>query len=58
MIVQIPVNGEYRWQRLTVKSLWTTKYKNYAGVLGHFKDIQDEWCGAEKMCSKSARKTA
>lgn len=42
MIVQIPVNGEYRWQRLTVKSLWTTKYKNYAGVLGHFKDIQDE----------------
>ena len=42
MIVQIPVNGEYRWQRLTVKSLWTTKYKNYAGVLGHFEDIQDE----------------
>ena len=24
MIVQILVNGEYRWQRLTVKSLWTT----------------------------------
>ena len=42
MIVQIPVNGEYRWQRLTAKSLWTTKFKNYAGVLGHFKDIQDE----------------
>lgn len=42
MIVQIPVNGEYRWQRLTAKSLWTTKYKNYAGVLGHFEDIQDE----------------
>ena len=42
MIVQIPVNGEYRWQRLTVKSLWTTKYKNYAGVLGRFEDIQDE----------------
>lgn len=42
MIVQIPVNGEYRWQRLTVKSLWTTKHKEYAGVLGHFKDIQDE----------------
>lgn len=42
MIVQILVNGEYRWQRLTVKSLWTTKYKNYAGVLGHFEDIQDE----------------
>ena len=42
MIVQIPVNGEYRWQRLTVISLWTTKFKNYAGVLGHFEDIQDE----------------
>ena len=42
MIVQIPVNGEYRWQRLTAKSLWTTKYKNYAGVLGRFEDIQDE----------------
>lgn len=42
MIVQIPVNGEYRWQRLTVKSLWTTKHKEYAGVLGHFEDIQDE----------------
>lgn len=42
MIVQIPVNGEYRWQRLTVKSLWTAKHKEYAGVLGHFKDIQDE----------------
>lgn len=42
MIVQILVNGEYRWQRLTVKSLWTTKHKEYAGVLGHFKDIQDE----------------
>lgn len=42
MVVRIPVNGEYRWQRLTVKSLWTTKYKNYAGVLGHFEDIQDE----------------
>lgn len=42
MIVQIPVNGEYRWQRLTAKSLWTTKHKKYAGVLGHFKDIQDE----------------
>ena len=42
MIVQIPVNGEYRWQRLTVKSLWTTKHKEYTGVLGHFKDIQDE----------------
>lgn len=42
MIVQIPVNGEYRWQRLTVKSLWTAKHKEYAGVLGHFEDIQDE----------------
>ena len=42
MIVQIPVNGEYRWQRLTAKSLWTTKHKKYAGVLGHFEDIQDE----------------
>lgn len=42
MIVQIPVNGEYRWQRLTVKSLWTTKHKEYAGVLGYFEDIQDE----------------
>ena len=42
MIVQILVNGEYRWQRLTVKSLWTTKHKEYAGVLGHFEDIQDE----------------
>lgn len=42
MIVQIPVNGEYRWQRLTARSLWTTKYKNYAGVLGRFEDIQDE----------------
>lgn len=42
MIVQIPVNGEYRWQRLTVKSLWTTKHKKYAGVLGYFEDIQDE----------------
>lgn len=42
MIVQIPVNGEYRWQRLTAKSLWTAKHKNYAGVLGHFEDIQDE----------------
>lgn len=42
MIVQIPVNGGYRWQRLTVKSLWTAKHKEYAGVLGHFKDIQDE----------------
>lgn len=42
MIVQIPVNGEYRWQRLTVKSLWTTKHKNYDGVLGRFEDIQDE----------------
>lgn len=42
MIVQIPVNGEYRWQRLTVKSLWTAKHKEYAGVLGRFEDIQDE----------------
>lgn len=42
MIVQILVNGEYRWQRLTVKSLWTTKHKEYAGVLGYFEDIQDE----------------
>lgn len=42
MIVQILVNGEYRWQRLTVKSLWTTKHKEYDGVLGHFEDIQDE----------------
>lgn len=42
MIVQISVNGEYRWQRLTAKSLWTTKHKKYAGVLGHFEDIQDE----------------
>lgn len=42
MVVQIPVNGEYRWQRLTVKSLWTTKHKEYDGVLGHFEDIQDE----------------
>ena len=42
MIVQIPVNGEYRWQRLTVKSLWTAKHKEYAGALGHFEDIQDE----------------
>lgn len=42
MIVQISVNGEYRWQRLTVESLWTTKHKEYAGVLGHFEDIQDE----------------
>lgn len=42
MIVQIPVNGEYRWQRLTARSLWTTRFKNYAGVLGCFEDIQDE----------------
>lgn len=42
MVVKIPVNGEYRWHRLTARSLWTTKHKNYAGVLGQFKDIQDE----------------
>ena len=58
MIVQIPVNGEYRWQRLTVKSLWTTKYKNYAACSDTLKIFRMKWCGAEKMCSKSARKTA
>lgn len=42
MVVQIPVNGAYRWQRLTVRTLWTTKHKNYAGVLGRFEDIQEE----------------
>ena len=42
LIVKVPVNGEYRWQRLTARSLWTTKHKNYAGVIGYFKDIQDE----------------
>ena len=38
----IPVNGEYRWHRITAMTVWPVRGSNYISALGQFTDIHDE----------------
>lgn len=38
----VPVNGEYRWHRITARTIWPAKGTKYISALGQFTDIHDE----------------
>ena len=42
MQVLIPVHGEYRWHRLTAKTIWPLRGGDYISALGQFIDIHDQ----------------
>lgn len=42
MTVNIPVNGKYRWHRLTARTVWPQLGGEYISALGQFTDIHDE----------------
>lgn len=42
MNVLIPVQGEYRWHRLSARTIWTRRGMDYAEAIGQFTDIHEE----------------
>lgn len=42
MDVLIPVNGAYRWHRLTARTVWPVRGTEYISALGQFTDIHDK----------------
>ncbi len=42
MTVLIPINGEFRWYRLTARTIWPERGNEYIGVMGQFIDVNDE----------------
>ena len=42
MDVLIPVNGTYRWHRLTARTVWPVRGAEYISALGQFTDIHDK----------------
>lgn len=47
--VIIPINGDYRWHKLTVQSIWVRDRETYVAVVGQFLDIHDEMVKKEKI---------
>ena len=42
MTVLAPADGEYRWHRLTARTVWPLRGDSYICVLGQFTDIHDQ----------------
>lgn len=42
MNVLIPVQGEYRWHRLSARTIWMREGMDYAEAIGQFTDIHEE----------------
>lgn len=38
----VPVNGVWRWHRVTARTIWTNKNATYSGAVGQFTDIHQE----------------
>lgn len=38
----VPVNGEYRWHRITARTVWPIRGKKYIYALGQFTDIHEK----------------
>ncbi len=41
MTVLVPINGDLRWHKLTVLTVWAEKNASYVSLVGHFVDIHD-----------------
>lgn len=48
MCVRISVNGHKRWQKLSVRTIWTNEEADYISLVGHFRDIHNEITRQEK----------
>lgn len=42
MNVLVPINGDSRWQKLTVMTIWIDSSTSYVGIVGQFTDIHDK----------------
>lgn len=42
MTALVPINGNLRWHRLNVRTVWTARSASYVSIVGHFKDIHDD----------------
>lgn len=42
MNVLVPINGDSRWQKLTVRTIWLESASSYVGIVGQFTDIHEK----------------
>lgn len=42
MTALIPINGNLRWHKVFVRTIWADKNSSFIGVIGQFTDIHDE----------------
>lgn len=41
----VPIGGDLRWHKLTVRTIWTSTSSSYIGLVGQFTDIHDKVLG-------------
>lgn len=54
--VLIPINGVYRWHKMTARSIWVEGHETYVAVVGKFLDIHDEITRKENSLYIEGRK--